>query len=99
MNTLNIKNKIQLHVVESLYFEDEPELSILNDKLEAMQKRINIEKPTLTKLEDYLRGMPSFLMTGYDYEEAKSLNLTIDQYWHDLAEAVSFLLAINSLLK
>ncbi len=100
MLKLEIINSMQKHIIDNLYFEEAQEAQSANDLINAMERRIKIEKPKLTSLEDYFRGMPSFLATGYDYEEAAALGFNnTDDYWKALAEAASFLMGINALLK
>ncbi len=100
MYNLEITNPMQVFVIESLHFDNVQQArSTTAELLHEMAERISIEKAPRTTLENYLRGMPSWLSTGYDYIEADQLGLSMDEYWQELAKAVSHLLAVQELLK
>ena len=100
MYNLEITNPMQIFVIESLYFDNVQQgRSTTAELLNEMAERISIEKAPKTPLIDYLKGMPSWLATGYDYVEAEQLHISVQGYWKELEKAVSSLLAVQVLLK
>ena len=100
MYNLEITNPMQIFVIESLHFDNVRQArSTTAELLHEMAERISVEKPEGMTLEDYLRGMPSWLLIGMDYVEAEQLKITVDEYWQELTKAVSHLWAVSFLIK